>query len=323
MISYKELGFVNTRAMFKKAYAEGYAVPAFNFVALEQMLAIVTACMDSNTPFILQASANVHRYLGSAMVQSMARGCVELMKQAGKVVPMVLHLDHGMSYEECISAINEGFSSVMIDGAALPYEENIELTARVVAYARRHDVTVEGELGTLSGVEDEVVHPEARYTDPAQVEDFVKRTGVDSLAISIGNSHGIVKFKTRPDGPPPGLRFDILADIERRLPGFPIVLHGASSILPQYVDMVNTYGGQIEEAQGIPEEQVKRAAKTAVCKINIASDGWIVMTAAIRKALAENPGVIDPRQYLFPAREEMINMYKRKNIEIFGSAGKA
>ena len=318
---YKDVGFVNTREMFKKAYDGGYAVAAFNFVTLEQMLAIVSACMDSKAPFILQASANVRNMIGPVMVQHMAKGCIEMMKQAGKRVPACLHLDHGKTYEECVSAVNEGFSSVMTDGSALPYEQNVELTARVVDYAHKYDVTVEGELGVLSGVEEDVEQEVSRYTDPAQVEDFVNRTEVDSLAISIGNSHGVVKFKVQPGQPVPPLRFDILAEVARRLPGFPIVLHGASSIPTRYVDLINTYGGQIEEAQGIPEDQVVQVARSAVCKINIASDGWIAMTAAVRRALAENPATIDPRKYLLPAREEMKRVYMHKN-EVFGSAGR-
>ncbi len=323
MEKFKEFGFVNTKEMFKKAYNGKYAVPAFNFVCLEQMLAIVEACMETDSPFILQSSANVRKYIGSTMVQRMAQACVETMKQNGKRIPMALNLDHGMAFEECKSCVDSGFSSVMIDGSALPYKKNIELTSKVVEYAHKYDVSVEGELGVLSGVEDGVIHKESQYTDPALVEDFVKSTGVDSLAISIGTSHGVVKIKLKKGDPFPELRFDILGEIEKRLPYFPIVLHGASAIMPEYVDMINQYGGKIENAQGIPESQIIQATKTAVCKINIASDGYIAATAAVRKVLMENPAVIDPRKYLSAAREEMRSLYIRKIRDIFGSAGKA
>lgn len=323
MGKYWDFGFVNTKEMFRKAYEEKYAIPAFNFVCLEQMLAIFEACMETQSPFILQSSANVRKYIGPIMVQRMAQACVETMREQGKTVPMALHLDHGLSYEDCKSCIDSGFSSVMIDGSALPYEKNIELTARVVEYAHRQDVTVEGELGVLSGVEEDVTHIENNFTDPALVEDFVKRSGADSLAISIGTCHGVVKIKVKKGEPVPPLRFDILEEIEHRIPGFPIVLHGASAILPKYVDMINAYGGKLEEAQGIPEEQTKKAVGTAVCKINIASDGWIATTATVRKVLAENPAIIDPRKFLSQARDEMRRLYMRKTVEIFGSAGKA
>lgn len=320
---YKEFGFVNTKDMFKKAYNEKYAVPAFNFVCLEQMLAILDACIETNSPFILQASANVRKYIGAIMVQRMAQACVETINQNSLKIPMALNLDHGISFEDCASCVDWGFSSVMIDGSALPYEKNIELTAKVVEYAHNYDVSVEGELGILSGSEDGISSEENKYTDPLTVKDFVNKTGVDSLAISIGTSHGVVKFKAEKGKDLPSLRFDILKKIEKDLPGFPIVLHGASAILPQYVSMINQYGGKLEEAQGIPEEQIKIAVKSAVCKINIASDGWIAATASIRKSLAENPAVIDPRKYLSAARNEMKNQYIRKIQNVFGSADKA
>jgi fructose-bisphosphate aldolase class II len=323
MEKYKEFGFVNTKEMFKKAYNEKYAIPAFNFVCLEQMLAVVEACMETNSPFILQSSANVRKYIGPIMVQRMAQACVETMEQNGKRVPMALNLDHGLTYEDCKSCVDSGFSSVMIDGSALPYKKNIELTSKVVEYAHKYNVSVEGELGVLSGVEDEVTHEESHYTDPALVEDFVKSTGVDSLAISIGTSHGVVKMKVKRGEPLPTLRFDILKEVEKRLPYFPIVLHGASAIPPKYVELINQYGGKLEEAQGIPEEQIIHAVKMAVCKINIASDGWLAATATVRKVLAENPAVIDPRKFLSAAREEMKNLYIRKTNNVFGCAGKA
>lgn len=319
---YKEAGFTNTKDMFKRAYDGQYAVPAFNFVCLEQMLAIVEACIEQRSPFMLQCSANVRSYLGPVMARHMAQGAAELVQQSGKNIPLALHLDHGLTFEECKACVDDGFSSVMIDGSPLPFEENMDLTARVAEYAHKHDVTVEGELGVLSGVEEDVEHAESRYTDPAQVEQFVKQTGVDSLAISIGNSHGVVKIRVKPGEPVPPLRFDILDEVQQRLPGFPIVLHGASSIRAEYVKTVNAFGGRIDQAQGIPEEQIRQAVRTAVCKINIASDGWIAMTAAVRKALAENPGAIDPRKYLKPAREEMKKVYREK-CDLLGSTGKS
>jgi fructose-bisphosphate aldolase, class II len=320
---YVDKGFVNTKEMFRKAYAEHYAVPAFNFVCLEQMLAIVKACMETSSPFILQCSANVRRYLDPIMVQHMATAVVEIMEREGKRVPMALHLDHGLTFEDCRDCIVEGFSSVMIDGSALPFEENVRLTARVVEFAHPRSVTVEGELGVLAGVEDEASHEISHYTDPGLVQEFVRRTGVDSLAISIGTSHGIVKIKVPKGEPVPELRFDILNEVEAKIPGFPIVLHGASAILPEYVRMINEFGGCLEEAQGIPEEQVVQAVKSAVCKINVASDGWIAMTATSRRVLAENPGIIDPRKFLSAARDEMVKVYMRKTTQVMGSAGKA
>lgn len=308
--------------MFKKAYNQKYAVPAFNFVCLEQMLAILDACIETKSPFILQSSANVRKYIGAIMVQRMAQACVEIINQKCLKIPMALNLDHGISVEECMSCVDSGFSSVMFDGSALPYGKNIELTAEVVKYAHNYNVSVEGELGVLSGLEDGLISEENKYTDPAKVKDFVTKTGVDSLAISIGTSHGVVKFKAQNGKGLPSLRFDILKKIEEDLPGFPIVLHGASAILPQYVSMINKYGGKLEEAQGIPEDQIVIAIKSAVCKINIASDGWIAATASIRKSLAENPAVIDPRKYLSAARNEMKNQYIRKINNVFGSAGK-
>jgi fructose-bisphosphate aldolase, class II len=317
------LGFVNTREMFRKAYEGRYAIPAFNFVCLEQLLAIVDACMVTRSPFILQCSANVRQSLGPAMVRSMAQGAVEMMRREGREVPMALHLDHGMSEEDCLSCIDDGFSSVMIDGSALPFENNIEVSSRVAGYAHARGVTVEAELGVLSGMEEESAHGESKYTDPAAAVDFVKRTSVDSLAVSIGTSHGLVKMKAKPGECLPGLRFDILDAIEKDLPGFPIVLHGASSLLPLQVETVNLHGGRLVEAQGIPEEQTIRAVASAVRKINIASDGWIAMTAAVRKALDENRAAIDPRAFLTPARLAMKDMYIHKITRVMGSASRA
>jgi len=322
-VSYRELGFVNTREMFKAAMKDGYAVPAYNFNNMEQLQAILTACVRSRSPVILQLSKGARDYANATLLRWMAMGAMEMIKQMKEgPVPVALHLDHGDSFELCKSCIENGFSSVMIDASHLPYEENIKLTRQVVEYAHQFDVTVEGELGVLAGIEDEVSHEHSNYTDPAQVEDFVKRTGVDSLAISIGTSHGAFKFKVKPGESAPPLRFDILAECERRIPGFPIVLHGASSVLTSYIDMINKYGGKMENAVGVSADQLRKAAKSAVCKINIDSDGRLVMTAVIRKVFAEKPGEFDPRKYLGPAREELIKMYMDKNQTVLGSAGR-
>lgn len=323
MVNYKELGFENTKDMFAKAMAGGYAIPAYNFNNMEQLQAIITACVETRSPVILQVSRGARKYANQTLLQYMAQGAVELMKTLGKPIPIALHLDHGDSYELCVSCIESGFSSVMIDGSALPYQENIALTKKVVDFAHKFDVTVEGELGVLAGIEEDVSAEKSHYTNPDDVEDFVKRTSVDSLAISIGTSHGAYKFKVRPGEQIPPLRFDILKEIEQRIPGFPIVLHGASSIPQKYVETINKYGGNLAGAVGVPEEQLRLAAKSAVCKINIDSDGRLAMTAKVREVLANEPSVFDPRKYLGPAREELIAMYKHKNISVLGSANKA
>ncbi|HOQ82139.1 MAG TPA: class II fructose-1,6-bisphosphate aldolase, partial [bacterium] len=288
-VSFKDLGLVNTREMFEKAMKEGYAVPAFNFNNMEQLQAIIMACVEVKSPVILQISKGARQYANQTMLRYMAQGAVEMAREMGSKIPIALHLDHGDSYDLCVSCIENGFSSVMIDGSHLPYDENVALTKKVVEYAHRYDVTVEGELGVLAGIEDNVSAESSHYTRPEEVQDFVSKTGVDSLAISIGTSHGAYKFKIKPGEQVPPLRFDILEECERRIPGFPIVLHGASSVLPEYVEMINRYGGKIENAAGVPEEQLRRAAKSAVCKINIDSDGRLVLTAVIRKYLAEHP----------------------------------
>ncbi|MEK7189893.1 MAG: ketose-bisphosphate aldolase, partial [Patescibacteria group bacterium] len=279
MLSYKTLGFVNTREMFAKAMAGNYAVPAYNFNNMEQLQAIIVACLETQSPVILQISKGAREYADETMLRYMGQGSVEMMKRMAaakglKEIPIALHLDHGADFEICKSCIDNGFSSVMIDGSALSYEENVAMTKKVVEYARQFDVTVEGELGVLKGVEDDVSSEASHYTKPEAVEDFVKKTGVDSLAISIGTSHGVYKFKP---GTNPKIRLDILAEIEKKIPGFPIVLHGSSSIPQEYVAMVNKYGGDLAAAIGIPEEQLREAAKSAVCKINIDSDGRLVM----------------------------------------------
>jgi fructose-bisphosphate aldolase, class II len=322
MVSYKTLGLSNTRDMFKKAMAGKYAIPAYNFNNMEQLQAIIQGCINSRSPVILQISKGARKYANQILLQYMAQGAMEIIKASGVPVPVALHLDHGDSYELCVSCIESGFSSVMIDGSAHPYDKNVELTRKVVEFAHGNDVTVEGELGVLAGIEDEVHAETSHYTNPDDVEDFVKKTGVDSLAISIGTSHGAYKFKIKPGDPMPTLRFDILEEVERRIPGFPIVLHGASSVLKEYVDIINAYGGKMEGAVGIPEEQLRKAARSAVCKINIDSDGRLVMTAMIRKAFGEDPKAFDPRGYLGPAREELTKLIERKNKDVLGSAGR-
>ena len=330
MVSYKELGLVNSRELFAKAIKGGYAIPAFNFNNMEQMQAIIAACVETSSPVILQVSSGARKYANQTLLRYMAQGAVEYAKELGKNIPIVLHLDHGNSFELCKSCIDMGFSSVMIDGSALPYDENVALTKQVVDYAHRFDVTVEGELGVLAGVEDEVSAEHHTYTRPEDVEDFVKKTGVDSLAISIGTSHGANKFKPEQctrnaDGVlvPPPLRFDILEAIEKRIPGVPIVLRGSSSVPQEYVHIINTPGGALKDAVGIPEEQLRKAAKSAVCKINIDSDGRLAMTAAIRKIFVDQPAEFDPRKYLGPARDELKKLYMHKCENVLGSAGKA
>ena len=265
-VSFKELGLVNTRGMFEKAMKGGYAVPAYNFNNMEQLQAIINACVECNSPVILQISKGARQYANQTLLRYMVPGAVEMAREAGSNIPVALNLDHGDSYELAKSCVDFGFSNVMIDGSSLPYEENVTLTKKVVEYAHAHDVTVEGELGVLAGIEEHISSEVTHYTRPEEVEDFVTKTGVDSLAISIGTSHGAYKFKVKPGEAVPPLRFDILEEVERRLPGFPIVLHGASSVLPKYVDIINQYGGQLENTAGVPEEQIKKAVKSAVCK---------------------------------------------------------
>lgn len=331
MVSYKELGLVNTREMFKKAVDGGYAIPAFNFNNMEQLQAIIKASAETKSPVILQVSKGARQYANATMLLYMAEGAVAYAKELGWANPqIVLHLDHGDSFELCKSCIEMGFSSVMIDGSHLPYEENIALTRKVVDYAHQYDVTVEGELGVLAGVEDEISAEHHTYTRPEEVIDFATRTGCDSLAISIGTSHGANKFRpeqcTRDANGvliPPPLRFDILEQIEKKLPGFPIVLHGSSSVPQDQVAIINKYGGALKDAIGIPEEQLRRAAKSAVCKINIDSDSRLAMTASVREVLALKPAEFDPRKYLGPARDNMERLYKHKIENVLGSNGKA
>ena len=330
-VSYKEIGLVNTKKMFAKAVKGGYAIPAFNFNTMEQMQAIVQAAVETKSPVIMQVSKGARKYANPTILRYMAQGAVEYAKELGCKKPqIVLHLDHGDSFETCKSCIDMGFSSVMIDGSSLPFKDNIKLTKKVVAYAHKFDVTVEAELGVLAGVEDEVSSAESHYTKPEEVVEFATKTGCDSLAISIGTSHGAYKFKpeqcTRDPKTglliPPPLAFDVLKAIEKKLPGFPIVLHGSSSVPQEYVKIINENGGKLPDAVGIPEEQLRKAAKSAVCKINIDSDSRLAMTAAVRQYFAQNPGHFDPRQYLGPAREEMKKLYIHKIVKVLGSNNK-
>ena len=329
MVNYKDLGLVNTREMFKRAVAGGYAIPAFNFNTMEQMQAIVQAAVETKSPVIMQVSKGARNYANGTILRYMAEGAVQYAKELGCEHPeIVLHLDHGDSFELCKDCIDNGFSSVMIDGSSLPYEENVALAKKVVEYAHQFDVTVEAELGVLAGVEDEVSAAESHYTKPEEVIDFATRTGCDSLAISIGTSHGAHKFTpeqcTLVNGVlvPPPLAFDILAEIEKKLPGFPIVLHGSSSVPMDEVNTINKYGGDLKAAIGIPEEQLRKAAKSAVCKINIDSDSRLAFTAGVRETLAEHPEYFDPRQYCGKAREYMVDLYSHKIKDVLHSDNK-
>ncbi len=308
---------VTSKEMFQKAYDGGYAIGAFNVNNMEIIQGITEAAKEVNAPLILQVSAGARKYANHTYLVKLVEAAL-----AETNLPICLHLDHGDSFELCKSCIDGGFTSVMIDGSHHSFEDNIELTKKVVEYAHERGVVVEGELGRLAGIEDDVnvSDEDASYTRPSEVEEFVTRTGVDSLAIAIGTSHGAYKFKP---GQKPQLRFDILKEVEERLPNFPIVLHGASSVIPEYVDMINANGGNMPDAIGIPEEMLREAAKSAVCKINIDSDLRLAMTGSIRKYMAENPAHFDPRQYLSPARAAIKDLVKKKIVNVLGCDGKA
>lgn len=306
---------VTTTEMFKKAYAGGYAIGAFNVNNMEIIQGITEAAKDLSAPLILQVSKGARNYANPVYLRKLVDAALE---ETG--LPICLHLDHGDSYETCVSCIDGGFTSVMIDGSHLSFEENIKLTSKVVKYAHDHGVVVEGELGRLAGVEDDikVSAEDSSYTKPEEVQEFAEKTGVDSLAIAIGTSHGAFKFQGEPE-----LRFDILDEVTKMLPGFPIVLHGASSVVPKFVKMINEYGGSMPGAQGVPEEMLRQAAKSAVCKINIDSDLRLAMTATIREHFAKHPGDFDPRQYLAPARDAIKEMVAHKIKTVLGCDGKA
>ena len=309
--------FVTSTEMFKKAYEGGYAIGAFNVNNMEIIQGITEAAKEQNAPLILQVSSGARKYANHTYLLKLVEAAI-----IETDLPICLHLDHGDTFELCKSCIDGGFTSVMIDGSHHAYEDNVALTKKVVEYAHDHGVVVEGELGRLEGVEDDVkvAAGEGSYTDPDQVQDFVSRTGVDSLAIAIGTSHGAYKFKP---GTKPQLRFDILEEVEKRLPGFPIVLHGASSVIPEFVEMINTYGGKMPDAIGVPEDMLRKAASMAVCKINIDSGLRLAMTGTIRKYFAEHPDHFDPRQYLKPARQAIKDMVTHKIVNVLGCNGKA
>ena len=311
------MGLVTTKEMFEKAYEGGCA---FNVNNMEIIQGIVEAANETNSPVILQVSAGARKYANPIYLKKLVEAAIECNKQAGKDIPMVLHLDHGADFETCKDCIDSGFTSVMIDGSKYDFEENVALTKKVVEYAHARGVVVEAEIGKLAGVEDDVnvSSDDAMYTNPAEAEEFVKRTGCDSLAIAIGTSHGAYKFKGEAK-----LRYDILEEISRRLPVFPIVLHGASSVPQEFVEMCNKYGGNIPGAKGVPEEMLKKAATMAVCKINIDSDIRLAMTANIRECFTNKPEVFDPRTYLGQARVAVKEMVKHKIINVLGSENKA
>jgi fructose-bisphosphate aldolase class II len=306
---------VTSKKMFKDAYDNGYAIGAFNVNNMEIVQGITEAAKEEDAPLILQVSAGARKYAKHVYLMKLIDAALE-----DTDLPICVHLDHGPDFETCKSCIDGGFTSVMIDGSSLPFEGNIEVTRKVVEYAHDKGAVVEGELGQLAGVEDDVNVENHSYTDPAQVQEFVEKTGVDSLAIAIGTSHGAYKFKP---GHNPQLRFDILEEVTKRLPGFPIVLHGASSVVPEFVEKINKYGGDMPDAIGIPEDMLRQAATSAVCKINIDSDLRLAMTATVREYFAEHPADFDPRQYLKPAREAIKQMVKRKIVNVLGNSGKA
>ena len=334
MISYKELGLSNTKRMFEIALERKFAVPGYNINNLEQLQAIVFGCGESESPVIIQISQGARAYANQTMLRYLGQGGVHMAKELGYNFPIALHLDHGNSFELCKDCIDNGFSSVMFDGSHLPYEENIKVTKQVVDYARERNVSVEAELGVLAGIEEHVKSDVHQYTDPEQVEDFITRAGLldmfkgsdnsgGSLAIAIGTSHGAYKFNVEREEDIPELRFDILKEVKKRLGEFPIVLHGSSSVLKKYVDIINENGGSLKRAFGVPEEQLRKATQYGVSKINIDTDGRLVVTAMVRQYLAEHPEHFDPRQYLGHARQELIEMIKRKNKVVLGSAGQA
>lgn len=320
MYDYHELGFVNTKEMLLKAYKEGYAVPAFYPISIEQMNAITDIVIENNSPLIVLASSNLEHQLEPEMLIHMVQGAVDRIKRAGKNLPVALHLDHGKSYEACVEAINNGFSSVMIDGSMLPFEENIVLTKKVVEYAHQRGVTVEAELGTLTGVEEdggEEVQT-SKYTNPQKAAEFIKRTGCDSLAVSVGTCHGLVKMIPNENGELPPLAHDILSEIAKLVPDFPLVLHGSSNIDPKYVQMINEHGGNIQKTVGIPDSEIEKAAKGPICKVNIATDGWICALANTRRILDERKDAFDSRVFQLKNREYLKELYAHK-IKILGS----
>lgn len=329
-MKYQKFGLCNTGEMLKSALSGGYAVPGYNFNNLEQLQAIIMACAQTDSPVILQVSNGARKYMGPTLLMNMARGATEYAKELGMKAPIALHLDHGATFEICKDFVDMGFSSVMIDASDKPFDENVRISKQVADYAHKHDVSVEAELGALAGIEDEKTGADTHYTNPEDVVRFVELTGIDSLAISIGTSHGAYKMPVIPAKAGTQcaagvyqLRFDILEEIARRLPDFPLVLHGASSVPQDLVAQINKYGGDLEHAFGIPEAQLIKARRMNICKINVDTDSRLAFTAGVRKALAEQPSAFDPRAYLTAARDTMVELYNNKNINVMGSAGRA
>ncbi len=318
---YKEFGFVNTKKIYAKALKHHYAIPGYNFNTLEQVIAITQACVKTSSPVLLQYYAIPGEMLPLSMVVHAARGAVQMAADMGNQIEIALHLDHGHSFEQCKQVIDAGFSSVMIDGSTLPFDKNVELTRKVVQYAHERDVTVEGELGKISGGEDVHGRIEQQYTRPEEAKTFTDATGVDSLAVSVGTVHGAYKFALKPGEVPPPLRCDILEQIKKLMPGLPIVLHGASSVPKEYIALINAFGGKMDAASGVPEEQLMKAISINVAKVNIHSDSQVAMTGTIREHMSKKPADFDPRTYLDAARQELVELYTRKNRDVLKSTG--
>ena len=316
--SYKELGLENTREMFKRANEGGYSIPAFNFCNMEQLQAILEACVETDSDVILQISASARKYIGKELLPLMIKGAIEEIRAKGSKISVALNLDHGKEVDMIKECLDYGFSSVMIDASKYEFEKNVEITKSVVELAKEYDASVEGEIGIISGVEDEHSSDDSHFTRPKEAIEFIEKTGVDSLAIAIGTAHGAHKFKPGED---PKLRLDILEEIERRIPGFPIVLHGSSAVPQQYTTMIKEFGGEVKDAIGIPDSELRKAAKSAVAKINVDTDGRLAFTAAIRRVLGTTPKEFDPRKYLGAAKDEMKAYYKTKIVDVFGSEG--
>ncbi len=323
MVSFKELGLHNTKKMFEVALDRHFAIPGYNVTNLEQFQAVLTGCGETNSPLIIQINPTSLFYANEIILKHITQGCVELAKELGYHIPIALHLDHGNSYELCKSCIETGFSSVMIDGSHLNYDKNIKLTKQVVEFAKKKDVSVEAELGIVARPDKYGFRDQFQFTDPDKAKDFINRTGCDSLAIAIGTAHGAYKFKVEKTSEIPELRFDVLQEITKNLENFPLVLHGASSVLQEFVEIINSNGGSIKQAFGVPEDQLRKATQYGICKVNIATDSRLLFTASIRKYFNDHPDHFDPREYLGFARDAIIEMVKRKNLEILGSAGQA
>ena len=323
MVSFRELGLFNTKKMFEVALDKHFAIPGYNVTNLEQFQAVLIGCGETNSPLIIQINPTSLLYANEIILKHLAKGCVELAKDLGYAIPIALHLDHGNSFELCKSCIENGFSSIMIDGSHLTYDENIKLTKHVVEYAKKRDVSVEAELGIVGRPDKNELREPLQFTDPDKAKEFINRSGCNSLAIAIGTSHGAYKFKVEKLSDVPELRFDVLEEIKKKIKNFPLVLHGASSVLQEFVEVINSNGGTIKQAFGVPEDQLRKVAQLGICKINIATDSRLLFTARVRKYFNDHPNHFDPRQYLGFARDAIIEMVKRKNLEVLGSAGQA